>query len=185
MTFGQSVFRSFFHLSGIVIPLAYILFGKGAALVLSVILLVLVSFVELVRIIGHPEVPIVGRFLKEKEQKKPTGSLFFLIAALLVILLFSKRIAICSLLILCISDPLSSLIGRSVGKHPLAGKSIEGTAAFFLSSVIILGLSSVNFFGTLGAAVIATLTELLTPSFLDDNLTIPLVTGAAMTLLGA
>jgi dolichol kinase len=182
---GQSIWRNLFHFSGIVIPLAYLLHSKGAALSLTILLFCVLSAVEFLRITGRLKVGLAGKYLKEKEQKKPTGSIFYVVAALVTILLFHKQVAICSLLVLCISDPLSSLVGRRLGRHPLFGKSVEGTLAFLGSSLIILLLFSVSPPVALAAAFVATLTELFTPRFLDDNLTIPIATGFALTILGA
>jgi dolichol kinase len=181
---GQSIWRNLFHFSGVVIPLAYLLVSRGAALGLTTLLLCVLSVVELLRITGRLKVGMAGKYLKEKEQKKPTGSIFYVVAALVTILLFHKKAAVCSLLILAISDPLSSLVGRRLGRHPLFGKSIEGTLTFLGSSLIILMLFSVSPSSALAVAFVATVTELFTPRFLDDNLTIPIVTGLALTLFG-
>jgi dolichol kinase len=182
---GQSIWRNLFHFSGIVIPLAYLLISRGAALGFTILLFCVSSVVEFLRITGRLKLGIAGKLLKEKEAKKPTGSLFYVVAALVVILVFRKEVAICSLFVLCISDPLSSIVGRRLGRHPLLGKSIEGTLVFFGSSLIILALFSVGLSTALVVACVATLTELCTPEFLDDNLTIPIMTGLALTLSGA
>ena len=182
---GQSIRRNLFHFSGIVIPLSYLLINKDVALGFTMLLFCVLSVVEFLRITGRLKLGMAGKYLKEKEVKKPTGSLFYVVAALVVILLFRREVAICALFVLCISDPLSSLVGRRLGRHPLLGKSIEGTLAFFGSSLIILALFSVGLSIALVAAFVATLTELCTPGFLDDNLTIPIMTGLALTLFSA
>ena len=181
---GQSIWRNLFHFLGVVIPLAYLLVGRGAALGLTIFLFCVLTVVEFLRITGRLKVGMAGKYLKEKERKKPTGSIFYLVAALVTILLFRKEVAVCALLVLAISDPLSSLVGRRLGRHPLFGKSVEGTLAFLGSSLIILMLFSVSPSSALAVAFVATVTELFTPRFLDDNLTIPIVTGLALTLLG-
>jgi len=185
MTANQAILRNLFHLSGVVFPLVYALDSRDVALVLATVSFCMVALLEFLRITGRFEMARVGKFLKERELKKPTGSFFYSIAALLSILLFAKWVAICSLLILCISDPLSSFIGRNMGRHPFFGKSIEGTAAFFCSALIIAAFLLHTLFTAIAAATVATLTELFTPAFLDDNLTIPVMTGLALTLLGA
>jgi dolichol kinase len=182
---GQSIWRNLFHFSGIVIPVAYLLVSKSVALGLTILLFCLLLVAEFLRITGRLGLEAAGKFLKEKEKNKPTASVFYMFAALVTILLFRKEAAACSLLILCVSDPLSSIVGRRLGRHPLFGKSIEGTLAFFGSSLIILMLFSVGPLVAISVAFIATLTELFTPGFLDDNLTIPIVTGSALTILGA
>jgi len=186
MTRSESIWRNLFHFSGIVIPLAYLLVNRSAALGLTIFLLCMLLLVEFLRLTGRVKLGAAGKYLKEKEQNKPTGSVFYTVAALITVLVFREKVAICALLVLCISDPVSSLVGRSLGRHPLFGKSMEGTLAFLFSSLVILTLfSTAGLSVTLAVALIATLTELCTPRFLDDNLTIPIVTGLALTLLGA
>jgi len=185
MTANQAILRNLFHFSGVAIPITYALCGRDVALALTLVSFCAVAFLEFLRITGRLHIARIGKFLKEKELKKPTGSLFYLIAAFISILLFVKWVAICSLLILCISDPLSSFIGRNMGRHPFSGKSIEGTAAFFCSALIIVALFSHAAFAAIAVATVTTLTELFTPAFLDDNLTIPIVAGLTLALLGA
>ena len=185
MTQGQSILRNLFHFSGVVIPLTYALVNRRAALWLTVTLLCILLLVEFLRITGRINLRTARGYLKEKERTKPTGSLFYAVASLLTIILFQKETAVSSLLVLTVSDPLSSFVGLRLGRHPIFGKSVEGTLAFFGSSLIILLLFSVGFFTALAVAGIAALTELFTPSFLDDNLTIPIITGLALTLFSA
>ena len=166
------------------IPLAYLLVNRSIALGLTIAILCALSVLELLRITGHLKIAILAKYLKRKEEKKPTGSLFYVVAALITMLWFNKNVAIPSLFILSISDPLSSLAGRTLGKHPLFGKSIEGSLVFLISSLIILILFSVSVAIALPVAFLATLTELITPGYLDDNLTIPIVTALGLTLLG-
>ena len=108
------------------------------------------------------------------------GSTYFLFSSLLVILLFPKPIAIASLLILVLSDTSAALVGRGIGKVSFWGKTLEGSMAFFICSLLIVWIypNLDRFPGSL-AALGATLVELL-PIPLDDNLTIPLVAGAIM-----
>ena len=182
MTFGQSIWRNLFHFSGIVVPLVYFLVNRDAALALTSLIFCVLLMVEFLRITGRLKLGMAGKYLKEKEQNKPTGSTFYAVGALVTILSFHKEVAICSLLVLCISDPVSALVGRRLGRHPLSGKSVEGTLAFFCSSLIILMFFSVGLSVALPVAFIVTLTELFTPGFLDDNLTIPIMTGLALTI---
>jgi dolichol kinase len=182
---AQSIWRNLFHFSGIVIPLAYLFINKGVALSLTICLFCAVLVVEFLRITGRLRLGIIGKCLKPKEEKRPSGSVHYMLSALAAILLFDKRVVIPSLFILSISDPLSSLVGRRLGRHPLLGKSLEGTLVFLASSLIILILFSVRPFVAIPVSLIVTLTELFTPGFLDDNLTIPIVSALVLTILGA
>lgn len=180
---GQTVWRNLFHFSGIVIPLTCLLFGKGAATTLSVLLFAVSVAVEVLRIKGYLHLAFLEKNIKEKEKKGPTGSFFFLLGSTLTLVFFSERAAVPALLILAVSDPLSSLVGRHLGKTRLFGKSLEGTCAFFLSSLAMLFLFSVNTATVLLAALAATATELFTKRPIDDNVSIPIVSAAVLSLL--
>lgn len=182
---GQSIWRNLFHFSGVALPLVYLFVNRRAALGLTILLFCAVLIVEFLRLTGHLKLGMIGKYLKPKEKKMPSASAFYMLAALIAILLFDKRVVIPSLFILSISDPLSSLVGRKLGRHPLFGKSIEGTLAFLVSSLVVLMFFSVGPFVALLVSVIVTLTELFTPGFLDDNLTIPIASSLALTILGA
>lgn len=180
---GQTVWRNLFHFSGIVIPLACLFFGKAAALALSVVLLSTSVVIEVLRIKGRMRMTFLEKNIKEKERKAPTGSFFFLLGAVVTLALFKERAAVPALLLLAVSDPLSSLVGRHFGKTRFLGKSLEGTCAFFLSSLAVLLFFSFSLPHVLLAALVATAAELFTMKPLDDNLSIPIVSAAVLTLL--
>jgi len=180
---GQTVWRNLFHFSGIVIPLACLFLGKGAAVGLSVVLLSVSVVIEVLRIKGRLRMTFLEKNIKEKERKAPTGSFFFLLGAVVTLALFKEHAAVPALLILAVSDPLSSLVGRHFGKTRFLGKSLEGTCAFFLSSLAILLFFHLSLFNILLAALAATAAELFTMKPLDDNLSIPIVSAAVLSLL--
>jgi dolichol kinase len=176
--------RKVFHACGLVIPLVLLTAGKVTALALTACLLALVGGLDILRIKGYFKWEFLQKQLKKEESARPTGSLFFLVSALATILLFERSVAAASLFVLCLSDPLASVIGVRWGKRRLLpGKSMEGTAAFFLSSLIILAAFSFRAQAVIGAACAATLTELFSLRFVDDNLSIPLITAVSLTVL--
>lgn len=179
---GQSVWRNLFHFSGIVIPVACLVLGKGVAMTLNVVLFLASVIVEVLRIKGRLRLAFAQKHIKEKEQRGPTGSFYFLLGSLLTLLFFDTRIAIPVIMVLAVSDPLSSLIGRRLGRTRVLGKSLEGTCAFFLSSFAILAFFSFGLSHMLLAACVMAAAELFTPKPLDDNLTIPLAGGFALRL---
>lgn len=177
-----TLLRRLFHFSGIVIPVTYLLLGRGAALALTAAALVLLTIVDVLRIATSFDSPFLRRHLKEKEMKKPTASLLYMVSCLLVILLFGKLTAVASIFVLAVSDPLSSIIGSRWGKRRLLGKSAEGTVSFFLSSVFILACFSFKIPALFAAAGAATLAEFFSSPFVDDNLTIPIVTALVLAI---
>jgi dolichol kinase len=182
---ARSIARKVFHFSGASIPLCYLLAGKTAALIFAIALLVLSAMFEFLRIRGRLDISLVRKYIqvKDSETRKPTGSFFYLLAAPITILIFQESAAIASLFVVAIADPLSSLAGLQWGKTKILGKSLEGSAVFFIVSLLILSVFSFPVHVCFTAALVATLTELFTPKWLDDNLTIPLVTATVLTLL--
>lgn len=175
--------RKLFHFFGSVIPLTYLATGKTFVLAPTIFLFVLDVILEIARIRGGLKYKFLQKQLKEAEAGGLTGSFYFLLSSLVTILLFEKDVAIPSMLILAISDPLSSLVGQRCAWKPLFGKSIQGTAIFFLSSLAILLCFPFKSYTIIAAASAATATELFSSHLVDDNLAIPLVTAAVLTLL--
>lgn len=126
--------------------------------------------------------------LKDTEDRRITGATYIALAALACFLVFDKPIAIAALFFLALGDPVAALVGSRMGGFRVFGKSPLGTLAFMAVAIGVAGiLSAVNVvpfhWGLVAGAIIAALVE-LAPSFLDDNLTIPLISGAAMTWAG-
>jgi dolichol kinase len=185
MLTGVEIKRKMVHLATLVIPLGYALTSEKTVLTFLLPFFLCYLFVDLLRHFHSGMASLFqkyffGRVLREAEKQSLMGSTYFLFSSLLTILLFPKSIAIASLLILILSDTASALIGKWIGKVPIFGKTLEGSAAFLFSSLMIVWLypNLGRFWGTLGALG-ATLIEMM-PIKVDDNLTIPIVAGAIM-----
>ncbi len=130
-------------------------------------------------------------FTKEKEREKVSTTTHFLIAACITIVLFPRGIAVAALLFLTVGDPMAEIVGVTWGRlRILGGKTLEGTlagaAACFLAGLPLLSIGGLGLslpILAVGAAA-AALTELL-PLPVDDNLSIPLGSGAAMLVARA
>ena len=191
MSLMPEVRRKAIHLSFILVPLIYLydLLPK-AIIVRGLLLAVLVSIVfELARLHDARVRFFVSRMFRDlvrrHEQKQLLGSTYLLIAAVLTIELFSKEVAVAALGALVLGDTAAALVGKTIGKHRVLGKTIEGSLGCFLVSFafawIVVGLPvGIAAAGALTAAVF----ELL-PIPLDDNFRIPLSMGFVMKVLGA
>ena len=134
---------------------------------------------------------LVGWFkplLKDTEDRQITGATYIAVSALACFLVFDESIAVVALFFLALGDPVAALVGSRMGGFRVFGKSPLGTLAFVAVAIGVAGiLSAVNVvsfhWGLVVGAVVAALVE-LAPSPLDDNLTIPLISGAAMTGVG-
>jgi len=113
------------------------------------------------------------------------GAIIFFVGTLIAVLLFAPLFAAISILVLAISDSLATIAGHYAGKHILfKKKTIEGTLVFFACTLVMLVLfvGPVAPVKALLIALIVSATELVTPTYLDDNLTIPFVTGLLLSL---
>jgi len=129
---------------------------------------------------------LIETFEREEEKKKIPGKgvfMFFLGAILTIIIFKSISIVTASILIVALGDGTSTLIGLKFGKRPLPynkKKTLEGSLAFVIFGFAgaLTQVSPVQaFLGTLAAMLVESL-----PMKIDDNLMIPVVAAAVMTL---
>ena len=184
--------RRLFHLiAGSSVPVAGIFAPWGGILIAAGVLAAGSLALDLVRF----RLPCLNRIfirwlsplLKREEARRFTGSTYMLIAAFIAFLFFDRDVAVPALLFLSLGDPAAALVGRRTPGPRLLDKSPGGTAAFLAVALLVVavlaGTDTVEYhWGLLVGAVIAGLVELM-PLQLDDNLTIPLISGAAMQLL--
>ncbi len=126
----------------------------------------------------------VSALVKKSEEKKPTGTTFFLLSVLLTISLFPKYIAVSALTFLALGDVAAAMVGEKWGRVRIFSKSLEGFLAFFVVA-LLSGLFLMRLYpdltlhlvtiGALAAAII----EIL-PLPVDDNFSIPLLTSIVM-----
>jgi len=181
--------RKIVHLATLVVPVGYALTSEETVLIFLVPFFICFLSVDLLRhflpgLASLFRKYFFGRVLREEEGETFMGSTFFLFSTILTILLFPKPIAIASLLILILADTAAALVGKGIGRIRILGKTLEGSAAFFFTALLIVWIyPALNRFSGSVAALGATLIEIL-PIRLNDNLTIPLTAGAIMFFLG-
>jgi dolichol kinase len=188
MITGVEITRKIVHLATLVIPVGYALTSEETVLIFLVPFFLCFLSVDLLRHFHSGLASLFrkyffGRVLREEEKPTFMGSTYFLFSTILTILLFPKSIAIASLLILILADTSAALVGKGIGRVSIYGKTLEGSLAFLLTSLLIVWIyPNLNrCSGTLGALG-ATIIEIL-PIKINDNLTIPLVAGAIMFFL--
>lgn len=135
---------------------------------------------------------IMGPLMRKHEAHGFSAVPHYLLATLIAIAIFPKTVAILGILYLACGDPIASLFGILYGERSIrlaSGKSLVGTAAGVITCAIVtlLVLSVLGFTGGTLLALVAVgglvggTVELL-PLDLDDNLTIPVVSGFVMWL---
>lgn len=148
-------------------------------------LLFFILSMEILRmnIVGFNEyiLGILGKITRGFEKHSISGATYFIAGCFFVTVLFSKNIAISGMLVLIFSDTFAAIIGINYGKHKIVGnKSVEGSAAFCISSLIAGQVMGFNITSCALASFGATVVELFAKRlYIDDNLLIP-VTYAAL-----
>ncbi len=195
-SYRKEWYRKAVHLSSLWIP-AFIYFAHpGTSVVLFALLLagdVVVEYANFKhyrwarRTFGR----LFCRTLRNKETVRSrfqvSGSMYVLSSAILCTLLFSKPVAVIALTVMLVSDSFAALIGKAYGTRRLyKNKSLEGTAAFFMSALVInMAASPIWPFTYISvfACLAATAAEMFEDKLeVDDNLSIPLIVGFILTV---
>jgi dolichol kinase len=187
--------RKTFHLLGLLVPAIYYAALKRKLLTQwqGVAIVGTIGGVMLIVDILRLTVPAVndlfirhmGGLMRKKEKDRINGSTYYMIGCALTMAFFNPTIAIVSLLFLDLGDLMAALVGITFGRIKLyGGKSLEGCLACFFTccAIGLIGFSNVRLaeYITVAGALAATLTELFFDQ-INDNLTIPIVSGLVMT----
>jgi len=146
-----------------------------------------------------------GHLLRQEEDRKVTGSTYVIAAALICSLIFinHKHISFMVLTLFILGDAIAAIVGLSVGRIKIGGKSLEGSSACFVMCMAlfygvfpylpwVLDADPWGGRAPLLAAAVSSLsitvfeliplkvTKKLT---INDNLAVPVITGGIMLLL--
>lgn len=182
------IIRKSLHVGAAMVPLFNYVLPRYTYMYMIVLLTVIAIIVELLRFKNikfktffyH----IFDPLLWEKEKSGPTGATFFLISATISIFLFSLPVAVAVLLFLAIGDTVAYVVRDLIGRTPIFGKmSPEGVFGSFLVCIpIALWVPNLPLKVGLIGALLSSLVEII-PWNVDDNLSVPLITGMVMQLL--
>lgn len=135
---------------------------------------------------------IMSRFsytIKEKENHALLGSIWGPIDLLILALVFSRPTVVTTLFVGSLADPIAAIIGiKYGGKKNKLGKTIAGTIAYFLTSLIFVVISlmiiqvHVSFVFILALCLLAALLEGYWP-YGDDNVVAPMVFAIGMEIV--
>lgn len=130
--------------------------------------------------------PAVNRFffrafrplVSPREALGIASSTWYVIGCLIAVAVFPRHVAVGAILVLALADALASYAGRRWGRRRFGSGTLFGSAVFVVAAwAVLLPFASPLTAGLTAAA--AALGERI-PWRLDDNLTIPLVTGVVL-----
>jgi len=189
--FVQEVWRKATHMGAMVIPGGYyfLALSKSEMLTIMIPIAAAMVIIDISRLRGWRfwerfACKIGGRMVRDHETAGDfTGATYILISVCFTVAMYTKPVAIAALAFIIVGDTLAALIGRKFGRHRFGRKTVEGSigclAGTCLVAWLVPGLTPLVAFS---GAVVATVTEALSTS-IDDNITVPIVSGLAMTLL--
>ena len=115
-----------------------------------------------------------------RESQKIASSTWYILGALIAILLFPLPTALSGILVLAYADPTASYFGRRWGKHPFLGGTVEGTLAFLTVAALILSIRHPLYISIPSAFLIAIVERVAWP--VDDNLALAPACAGILTL---
>jgi dolichol kinase len=189
LTYRQEGLRKSTHFLALLIPVIYLMFPNGwAVMTMAVIVAFIIAF-EIVRL--RRLAPwkllscIFGAMIRPQEENGNfTGAFYILVSGLLCIIFFEKHIAAAAITFIILGDVAAAMVGRRWGKHKIrATKSWEGSGAFLLVALAVAYLMpNIPWTVSTVGAIVATVVEGIS-IYRDDNLTVPLTAGLVMHLL--
>lgn len=191
--------RRIFHMSGGVVVAWYAMLAESKNSVIYFLagFFLLVLLLEFARLRFEPArkmiLGLMGGVMREEEEVRLSGVPYYALGCLFTFIVFPRSVAILAVLFLAFGDSTASLVGSYMKKrrHHLwkEGKTFAGSLACFcvcsfLTGVFMPIIFSDQSFGALIlllSAVVgglsATIAEAL-PLRTDDNLSLPLISGA-------
>jgi glycerol-3-phosphate acyltransferase PlsY len=189
LNIGREIQRKSIHFATTLIPLAYssIIPKKEHIFLICVFISIGFLAADLLRLYWKTAekyfLMIFSALLREDELKNSlTGATYLFVGMTLAVFLFPKDIAIAVMLFLSIADPCAAIVGKSIPIKKIFKKSIGGFLGFLICAsvivTIVLGFSYTGLIVALAAAMVE-----LIPLRLNDNLTIPVVSGYLLIFL--
>ena len=178
LLFKGEIIRKLFHVFTCIFPLLLYYYGTEICSPYFFLCgLLFISF-DIARQSNHKIRLIFDYFFskmtRDYEEKGLTGASYACFSIILITFLFDAKIAIVSLLIMSLSDPIASLFGYYFGCFKIYNKSLEGSIAFFFVSSIVLISFDFSYLEVIVASLFCAIIELLSNKIkIDDNLLIP------------
>jgi glycerol-3-phosphate acyltransferase PlsY len=173
-------------------PVLSFFMTKSALVTLIGAVLAIFFITDLIRIFNHrvnkfflKDIRDAFSVYKDKEAVRISSMTLFLLGCFLSFLLFERDIAFTAVVFLVFGDLSAKILGLAYGKHKIFNKSLEGSLSHFIACVVLGYIVHLYINIPLAlifcGAFVATLVELI-PFNIDDNLSVPVITGAVLTI---
>ena len=188
--------RQLFHMAtGVIVACSIYFLEKTIVMILfsSIIIIGLI----LSHISKTKKIPIIDwildKFERQKDSKKfpGKGAFFFMLGALISILLYGNEIAYIAVLILAIGDAATTIGGKIFGqtkhihsKRKTIEGSIVGISTTYIALLFLTSLNPLNaFIVSIAFGVVESIIYRINNYEIDDNFVIPIVCGFILSIL--
>lgn len=190
------LYRKAIHLSSLWMPLLILSVDRNISVSLFGCLFLANLLIEYTAFHKSAAIGILFRkmFIKTLRHREvchtsfvPSGSVYILAAALAVSACFSAKLAAIAMCIVLIADSNAALFGKFFGTFRFYnGKSIEGTFAFFISTIAVILFFTPHIspvFLLLTAGIVSAVEFFDKEIGIDDNFAVPFVSGFILNLI--
>jgi len=179
--------REDIHAAGFFMPIIASLIGIPIVATIILFISIVYTASELTRLEGH-ELPIVSTITRHAASQSElygfaAAPLYFAAGILLTLLIFPTPAGGAAIAIFCLGDSAASLFGGLISTSlPFnKGKTWEGSLAGFFFAFLAGTFFVSPLIALVGAAIAMTIEVLPLP--VNDNVLVPVITGAALTFL--
>jgi HAD superfamily phosphoserine phosphatase-like hydrolase len=184
---ANDLVREDIHASGIFMPVIAGLIGVPIVAAIIILIALIYTASELNRLEGR-ELPLVSAITRHAASQSELygfapAPLYFAFGIVVTLILFPAHASGAAIAMFCLGDSTASLFGGMVSTSlPFnKGKTWEGSLAGFFLAFLAGTLFVQPLWALVGAAIAMTVEVLPLP--VNDNILVPVITGAALTLL--
>jgi HAD superfamily phosphoserine phosphatase-like hydrolase len=184
---ANDLVRESIHATGIFMPIIASLIGVPRVAALIILIALLYTTSELYRLEGR-ELPLVSAITRRAASHSElygfaAAPLYFAFGIVTTIILFPAQAGGAAIAMFCLGDSAASIFGGTISTSlPFnKGKTWEGSLAGFFFAFLAGTLFVPPLLALAGAAIAMTVEVLPLP--VNDNVLVPVITGAALTLL--
>ena len=188
--------RQLFHMAtGVIVAGSIYFLEKTIVMILFALIIIIGSFLS--HSSKTKKIPIIDwildKFEREKDSKKfpGKGAFFFMLGALISVLLYGSNIAYMAILILAIGDAATTMGGKIFGrtkhihsKRKTVEGSFVGVGITFIALLFLTALNSLTaFIVSVAFGVVESIIYRINDYEIDDNFVIPIVCGFILFIL--
>ena len=179
ITYSNELLRKIIHIASSLIAFLLYFLSKEQIIYPLIIITLLFLILDITRFKTNLNLFYLKYFKSitrfEERNNSLTGASYVFIGITLTVIFFDSKIAIPAILILSLADSASALIGRKYGAIYINNKTLEGSIAFYLTTVLILIFFNFNILYILIIAIILVFVEYFDKLLIDDNIALPII----------